>query len=454
MLASNGMRLARELRSPLAPGPRSSRPPRSSSPATRDRPSLPWLGLAAARARRRPVRDAEPARRRRRLRAARRARRLVRALDRLVDRGRPQLGATRTAPSSTSPSPSSARTSAPDIGRLLFGFSGLLGAVCVWALAGKVLPWLYEDYGRIARLRAPIGYWNALALLGDIALPIGLCLATRRRTAGTLLVYGWLVVIGLTYSRGGVLVAVVVVALWMILSKAWLEALSTLLAAGLPALGALAVAFSLSGRHERRAVAHDACPRRARLRRRAARERRDRRGARALRAAGDAARPAARSRRARDRRRRRRSRSAPRMLTAGGTSFTTPSATELPNSPNRLVELGSNFRWAWWTQAWDGWEANPIVGTGAGSFDVTNLRYRQSSLDETIEPHNLPVQFLSETGLDRRRLSSSARSAGSSSAAGAGPGRSSRSRSRCPRTSCTGCSTSTGTSSRSRRPCS
>jgi hypothetical protein len=80
-------------------------------------------------------------------------------------------------------------------------------------------------------------------------------------------------------------------------------------------------------------------------------------------------------------------------------TFTKPSASELPNSPNRLVELGSNFRWGWWTQAWDGWEANPIVGTGAGSFDVTNKRYRQSSLDETIEPHSLPVQFLSETGL-------------------------------------------------------
>ena len=109
--------------------------------------------------------------------------------------------------------------------------------MCVWSLAGKVLPWLYEDYGRIARLRGPIGYWNSLALLGDIALPIGLCLATRLRTAGTLLVYGWIVAIGLTYSRGGVLVAVVVVALWMWLSQAWIEALSTLVAAGLPAVG-------------------------------------------------------------------------------------------------------------------------------------------------------------------------------------------------------------------------
>src|SRR5262249_1371264 len=76
---------------------------------------------------------------------------------------------------------------------------------------------------------------------------IGLCLAAKRRTAGTLLVFGWLVVIGLTYSRGGVVVAIVVVALWMLLSHAWIEALSTLIAAGLPAAGALAVAFSLDG---------------------------------------------------------------------------------------------------------------------------------------------------------------------------------------------------------------
>ena len=39
--------------------------------------------------------------------------------------------------------------------RLLYGLSVLLGVVCIWALLGKVLPWLYEDYGRVARLRAP-----------------------------------------------------------------------------------------------------------------------------------------------------------------------------------------------------------------------------------------------------------------------------------------------------------
>ena len=31
---------------------------------------------------------------------------------------------------------------------LMLGLAAILGAVCVWSLAGKVLPWLYEDYGR------------------------------------------------------------------------------------------------------------------------------------------------------------------------------------------------------------------------------------------------------------------------------------------------------------------
>jgi len=41
------------------------------------------------------------------------------------------------------------------------------------------------------------------------------------RSAGTLLVYGWIVVIGLTYSRGGVLVAVIVVGLAASAHQGW-----------------------------------------------------------------------------------------------------------------------------------------------------------------------------------------------------------------------------------------
>ncbi len=284
--------------------------------------------------------------------------------------------------------------------RLLYGFSALLGAVCVWSLAGKVLPWLYEDYGRIARLRGPVGYWNSLALLGDVALPLGLCLATRMRVPGTLLVYGWLVVIGLTYSRGGVLVAVVVVALWMILSRAWIEALSTLIAAALPAAAALAVAFSLSG------VTSDGQTHAVRVRDGLVF------GAVLL---ADGAIAAALTRYPVPHA------LAPQLRRAGiglaalcvvaaiavgalhgrswWHSFTSSTGAELTNSPGHLVTSGSNFRWAWWTQAWDGWKVTPLMGTGAGSFAFTNARYRASYLDQTVEPHDLPVQFLSETGI-------------------------------------------------------
>ncbi len=284
--------------------------------------------------------------------------------------------------------------------KLMFGVSALLGAVCVWSLLGKVIPWLYDDYGRIARLRGPVGYWNSLALLGDIALPLALCLATRRRAPGALLMFGWMVAIGLTYSRSGVVLALVVVAAWMILSGAWVDALATTLCAGLPAAGVLAVAFSLHG------LTHDGQPHETRLRdglvlgvvllANAAivvllarfeppteLPRAVRRGLAYLLLGGCLA-----------------------ALVVGGlhaqrwwTSFTTSAGAELPNSPTRLTEAGSNFRWAWWSQAWRGFEHNPLTGTGAGSFQFTNERYRATSLDGTTEPHDLPLQFLTETGI-------------------------------------------------------
>src|SRR4029077_15497335 len=78
-----------------------------------------------------------------------------------------------------------------------------------------VVPPLYDDYGRVARLRGPVGLWNQLALLGDFALALALW---HKRRAGTLLAYGWLVALALTYSRGGLVTAVFVVAAWFVLS--------------------------------------------------------------------------------------------------------------------------------------------------------------------------------------------------------------------------------------------
>src|SRR5262249_26778463 len=60
------------------------------------------------------------------------------------------------------------------------GLAALLGAALGWALLGKAVPALFPDAGRVARLRAPVGYWNSLALLGAMALPLGLWLASRR----------------------------------------------------------------------------------------------------------------------------------------------------------------------------------------------------------------------------------------------------------------------------------
>ncbi|MGH3263953.1 MAG: O-antigen ligase family protein, partial [Trebonia sp.] len=83
------------------------------------------------------------------------------------------------------------------------------------------------------------------------------------------------------------------------------------------------------------------------------------------------------------------------VLKAG--SFT--GSASVSNSSSRFTSGSSNFRTVWWQQAWDGWEHHKLVGTGAGSFQLTNLLYRDSYLDVTTEPHDLPIQFLSEAGL-------------------------------------------------------
>jgi len=288
---------------------------------------------------------------------------------------------------------------APSARRLAVGLGVVLGAVCVWSLAGKALPWVYGDYGRIARLRGPVGYWNSLALLGAIALPIGLHLASRSRAAGTLLVYGWVVAIGLTYSRGGVAVAALVALAWTLLAGRWLESVATLVTACLPAGAVLGVAFALVG------ITSDGQSHATRVRDGLVfgsvvllgalvtvlltrlplpRDRPSlRRAVVGLSVVGAVAVLVVSALHAR----------------TWWDSFTAPTGAELSNTPGRFADTGSNHRSAWWSQAWRAWEAHPVVGTGAGSFRFTNLRYRTSYLDQASEPHSLPVQILSETGL-------------------------------------------------------
>jgi tetratricopeptide (TPR) repeat protein len=78
--------------------------------------------------------------------------------------------------------------------------------------------------------------------------------------------------------------------------------------------------------------------------------------------------------------------------------FNEPAPVSAGQGANNLTNLSSSSRWNWWQEAWKAWRAHPVLGTGAGTFDLTHRKLR---VDGTVatEPHNLPLQFLSETGI-------------------------------------------------------
>jgi hypothetical protein len=269
-----------------------------------------------------------------------------------------------------------------------FGLAVLLGAVIVWSLLGKVLPVVY-DYGGpdVTRLRGPIGLWNQLALACDFALV--LALAFRRRF-GVLLAYVALVALLLTYSRGGLATAALVVAVWLVFADDRVESAVALLAAAVPAAAVVGIAFALPG------VTSDSRSDHVRWRDGPAF------GA-CLLAGAVAAAAIERAQRLRDPRLLRRVGGAVGLaVVAAGTVLVavhgfgsgTPG-----NTGSRFVSTSSNFRLTWWEQAWHGFRDHPLAGTGAGSFHLLNLRFRKIFLDFTIEPHNLPLQFLAELGI-------------------------------------------------------
>jgi hypothetical protein len=284
---------------------------------------------------------------------------------------------------------------APRTRELALGLTVLLGLVAVWALAGKVVPTLYDYAGPgPSRLRAPIGLWNQLALLAAFALPLALW---RRRLEGALLAYVWIVALALTGSRGGVAVAAAIVALWFVFGEERIAAATTLVAAALPAAIVAGVGFLLPGvtsdNQSMHVRWHDGVIF----------------GAVVLAGAGAVA-LLARVQPPRDSRSLRRAALAVGVvaiaallavgaLKAGSAWRSFTSSAQVTNGGGRFGSAASNYRWVWWRQAWRGFEHHPLGGTGAGSFSLTNLRYRTSYLDTTIEPHSLPLQLLTETGL-------------------------------------------------------
>jgi O-Antigen ligase/Tetratricopeptide repeat len=296
------------------------------------------------------------------------------------------------------------------------GLAIALGAVIAWALAGKVFPSLVEYGEQVARLRSPVGYWNALALLCVAAGVLGLWLATDAargrwvRAAGAVLVYGAIVAVVLTYSRSGIAIMVLAALAWVVLGRAAFETLVVLALAVVAAAPVLVYAFLSSGitddGQSYSVRAHDGAifapvllagaalvvgvalwllgrsvPS-ARVRRTAVRA-----TAAVLVAVALAALIAS-------------------VARAGGPGpwiearwHDFSSSTDVPSQQSsRFGSLSSNHRWTWWQEAWDSFEDAPGDGRGAGTFVLVNVLERTTPITVT-QPHNLFLQALSDTGI-------------------------------------------------------
>ncbi|MFN8224171.1 MAG: O-antigen ligase family protein [Gaiellales bacterium] len=292
--------------------------------------------------------------------------------------------------------------------RLVIGLTLVVTAAVAWALLGVVVPSFAPTGDRVARLSEPIGYWNALALVAGICLCCGVALTavTRAaiRLAGLLLVYGSAVVLLLTQSRGGLIAAAVMLAFVLRRSRAPLLDAVDLTLAAVPGLAVAGWAFT------REALVEDGVGRDARID--------DGRlfavalalGAVVVGVAGVRLRRAPVARVAPDRLRRLLAAVAGAvalvavvgLVAAVGNpvSWTRDqlSAGACENSPDRIGSICDNNRLAWWGEALEIAKANPVAGTGAGTYTVARRRYADSSA-RAPQPHDVPLQLLADLGL-------------------------------------------------------
>ncbi len=305
-------------------------------------------------------------------------------------------------------------------------YAAIALAVALYALGGKVAPGLWlgpidlDQTEVLGRLRAPLEYWNALALFLAMAVPVVLRLAvdeTRSapaRLAALAALPVYLVTLGLTFSRGGLIAALVAVAVTIALAGAGLRTLMYLglaLLASAPALTLGFTADDLTGNavplNEREwegillglllaaSIALLALAGRAAMRAEdrvpwtPSRSRAVVRGLVAVIALAAAVGLGAMT-------------FSDRGLT-GTVSHEWErfrSSREAPAQfdPGRIASTNAGNRWVWWSEAVGAWWDRPLAGHGAGSFPVVHRQYRTNQLD-VLQPHSVPLQFLSETGL-------------------------------------------------------
>ena len=311
------------------------------------------------------------------------------------------------------------------IERVAYGWLLVAVACALYAVAGKITPGvevLGIDFNHTAiasRLRAPLEYWNALGLVMVLAIPIGLRITTdttRRdatRLAALAAIFLLFVCLCMTYSRGGILACLTAIVVVTALGGQRLRGLAvfgTTIVISLPVLGlafnrpalkginvplderatdgivlglvaaGCLVALLIAGwgllQAEQRAPWN---------------EERTQLVWRGLAATATII----------------------GLIAAGGIlsapdgpggwadraweKFSQTSRDEVSN-PARLVSSNSGNRWVWWEEAAGAWSDKPLHGWGAGSFAVTHKMYRDVELG-VQQPHNMPLQFLAETGI-------------------------------------------------------
>jgi O-Antigen ligase len=283
----------------------------------------------------------------------------------------------------------------------------VIGATLAWALVAKALPDLDPDGDRVARLREPIGYWNVLALLADIALALGLWLGTaptHRRTVrvvGGLLLYVSTLALLLTLSRAGVVVGLGVLALWLVLSSERVQGGLLLVAASGPAVVVGAWAFTRPALTEDVATRSDRAADGTVF------------GILALLGAAVVVLLVAwgvgRSLGAETRRRAGRglivtavacviAACAAVGVAAADAVTSGRDCSEVVNDPSRLGSLDPNNRLCWWEEAWDVFVEHEPEGAGAGTFEVARKRFRPDERS-VLQPHNVPLQQLADGGV-------------------------------------------------------
>ena len=284
----------------------------------------------------------------------------------------------------------------------------VVAAALGWALLGVAIPSLFPDGDRIARLREPVGYWNALALLADAAIAFGLWTAgaprARWRVVGSLLVYAAVLVALLTQSRAGLVGAAAVIILWLALSEDRLVDGARTAVAAIPAGVVAGWAFT------RPALVDDGVLRAERVA--------DGRTFAVL-ALGGALVVGLVAWRAPVRRLAVERGRAVRVtlvgvcvlaLLAGGVGLAAGagnpfswarsqfSGGECVNEPGRLTELCANNRLEWWGEALDVAADRPVGGSGAGTFALARRRHRSNAIP-VAEPHSVPLQLLADLGV-------------------------------------------------------